>query len=139
MLHISQTIPIDFLREGSVDEVFQLGKPAPAVSNITALFFYPKGDAVSATLNILIAGDATTAGVVSVEGANDIVPTIGIEADFVPVGWAAISGASLTVAGNGTYLTTAFPAAYNFLRVKWTPSAGTTGTIQGTILWQGRM
>lgn len=139
MLHISQSIPIDFLREEQVDAVYQLGKPCPAALAVTATKVYLKGDAIKGTLNILIAGDNTTAGVLSVEGANDIVPTIGIEPDFVPVGWAPILGASMSIAGNGTYLSPSFDVAYNFIQVKWTPSAGATGTIQGSILWQGRM
>lgn len=138
MKHLAQAIPIDFANAGDTAEIYQLGKPHTAVSAITTPHIYLEGDALSLTLNILIAGDATTAGTIYVEACNDIVPTIGITPEFVPIGWAPVLGGSLSVAGNGTYLSAAIPIPYNLARIIWAPTAGSAGTIQGTALWQGR-
>ena len=133
------TVPIDFVNATpfvAIPEINANGVAVPA--NVKQTSAWMRGEKWrECTANIIIAADATTTGTLTLQGCNARPPYFDT-ADFIPLGFQNLpnSAATINVNGNGNYLTDVILICYEWLQWVWTPSAGTTGTIQGTMRFQ---
>lgn len=72
--------------------------------------------------------DGAAAGTLQVQASNDIPPSNYSVATFSPSNWTNVSNGSATVTAGASVLVSLPQTSYRFMRVIWTPSAG-SGTI----------
>jgi len=77
---------------------------------------------------ITTAGDGALSGSVKIQASNDISTGFPVQ-NFVPTNWVDVTNATVNVSGNGTVLLAPFAISYQYVRVVFTRSAGTGGTL----------
>lgn len=80
---------------------------------------------------------STGAGAVSIEASNDSGSDAFPVGNATPSTWKAITGATVNVSGTGTYIIPAFVIAYQFIRVVFTYTSGSGGTLTAKVTTAG--
>jgi hypothetical protein len=79
---------------------------------------------------VVVTLDSTTgAGTVSIEASNDDPSSAFPVGEFVPTNWVAVPNASVAVSGDGQYLVPLTNLAFQFIRVVFTRTSGSGGTL----------
>lgn len=86
----------------------------------------PATQLLYASAQIAVIGSAGATGSVSLQQSNDVAPGFPTES-FVPTNWSTI--ATVAISGNGTYLVETDSFACQWLRVIYTNTGGTGGTL----------
>ena len=88
----------------------------------------PVTQSTQASVVVTLTG-STGAGTVSVQASNDAPDSAFPIGEFVPTNWVAIPNASVAVSGTGQYLLPITGLAFQFIRVVFTHSGGSGGTL----------
>lgn len=79
-----------------------------------------------------VTGATSPVGTVKIQASNDPCPP-GFEPQFTPTNWVDVASASVAVSDNGTVQIGVTTIAHRFVRVQYTRTSGSGGTITANI------